>query len=404
MGDAVGLTELVVGDRGDRIGLDDRSLRLDGRAHPVAHDLRVPGGPQLAGQPLELVAQRADDVGGEQRLERGQRAAQPPGGHPHLVHGVGGVQAHRQVLRLDLLHLLPDVGEQDLARRRLGRQLRGPCPGLLRRSAGRRARAPASRSWAPPAGRVRGGGRRRPPGGRPSPSASSTSISRHEVAAPAASPRPSVASSRRAVTRSSATSATTCPVASTSRRTVRSVTISATGRSAAPRLRAHTICCKRRRHRPRGPPQRQTHLRAGVRPRRDLQMPAGVVAAGPPAQSQPGRGQPQIGGVEVRRRQPLPHRLALGDRGDLPVLPTRPRSRHQLRQRRQLEAVVSGVLLLDFRVNTDHSSVLRRSPGRRCPRVTLLRAIPSAPAGAPFTAPSPRPRRRPCRRARTGHG
>ena len=121
-----------------------------------------------------------------------------------------------------------------------------------------------------------------------SPSPSSTSISRQEVAAPAATCGTPVGISRRAVTRSSATSATTCPVTSTSRRTVRSVTISATGLSAAPGLRPHhplqRLPAPSARFAPTGdePPN-------GRPARRDLQMPAGVVPAGPPAQ---GRGPP----------------------------------------------------------------------------------------------------------------
>ena len=42
-------------------------------------------------------------------------------------------------------------------------------------------------------------------------------------------------------------------------------------------------------------------------------MPAGVLAAAPSAQGEPPRSQPQIGGVEVDRRQPLPHGLTLDD-------------------------------------------------------------------------------------------
>ena len=49
---------------------------VDGGADPVTHDLDVAGGAELPGEPLELGAQRAGDVGVDQGLEGAQGAAQ----------------------------------------------------------------------------------------------------------------------------------------------------------------------------------------------------------------------------------------------------------------------------------------------------------------------------------------
>src|SRR3954451_20503509 len=65
------------------------------------------------------------------------------------------------------------------------------------------------------------------------------------------------------------------------------------------------------------------------------------------------------------RFQPLPHGFALDDRGD-PAIPPALRPCHQLRERRQLEAVVGDVLLLDFPLNGDHPTVLCREGHRWC--------------------------------------
>ena len=57
---AVCLVELGQGGVGAGVELQFGALAVDGAAHAVTHDLGVPRGAELPGQPLELVAQRAD--------------------------------------------------------------------------------------------------------------------------------------------------------------------------------------------------------------------------------------------------------------------------------------------------------------------------------------------------------
>ena len=82
-----------------------------------AHGVDEPGLEHLAvarlaehgGDPAELGAQLTRPRLVDERAERLQDAAQPPGGHPELVDGVGQVSAHPLVLRDDRGDLRADV-------------------------------------------------------------------------------------------------------------------------------------------------------------------------------------------------------------------------------------------------------------------------------------------------------
>ena len=69
------------------------------------HDLGVADRAELAGDPLQLLAQRTGGLLLHERREGGQRAAQPAGGHPHLVDGVGQVAADRDVGQQQVAHV-----------------------------------------------------------------------------------------------------------------------------------------------------------------------------------------------------------------------------------------------------------------------------------------------------------
>ena len=202
-------------------------------AQPRAHDLGVPRPAEHLAEPLELRAQGLDGPLGEQRPERRERAAQPPGGDAHLVDGVLGVQPH---VRVGVDQLLPICSRRwatataptgplraDLDRRD-GR-------GARRRRGATRARgAPSTTRW--------------PAGHRPSRSVFTAASSSVAVARRRARPRSRATCSRvssspmaSAVTASSATTASTVPSSATRACSVRPVSMRATGSTAAPRRR-----------------------------------------------------------------------------------------------------------------------------------------------------------------------
>jgi hypothetical protein len=109
--------QLGVGDPDRVVGPDHPAVgtRSECCADPRPQHLGVPHGAQLGRRPAEFAAERPGDIGPDQRREGRQRAAEPPGGDPHPVHRVRGVQAHGTVQRPDAAYLLVEVGEQDLA-------------------------------------------------------------------------------------------------------------------------------------------------------------------------------------------------------------------------------------------------------------------------------------------------
>ena len=100
------------------------------------HDLGVADRAELARDPLQLLAQRAGGLLLHQRREGGQGAAQPAGGHPHLVDRVGQVAADRDVGQQQVAHVQGEDradGVDRQARRSGDRQL-----GHVRRLCGAR--------------------------------------------------------------------------------------------------------------------------------------------------------------------------------------------------------------------------------------------------------------------------
>ena len=81
--------------------------------------LVVAGVAEHAAEPFELSAQVLGCGLGEDLGERLQRAAQPPDGDAHLVHGVRLVAADRKVKRAKPARLGTQVGEHHLAGRRV---------------------------------------------------------------------------------------------------------------------------------------------------------------------------------------------------------------------------------------------------------------------------------------------
>lgn len=74
--------------------------------HQLVLDLGVPGRPEHASDPLQLVSKRLGPLAVQQRAERRQRASEPPRRHAHLVHRVRSVMADQGVLVLELGDLL----------------------------------------------------------------------------------------------------------------------------------------------------------------------------------------------------------------------------------------------------------------------------------------------------------
>src|SRR4029453_12385668 len=95
--------------------------RTDGRlpwfcgqraVQPGGHHLTVADPAQLVGQPGQLPAQRLGPSPVPDAVpERAQGAAQPPGRHPHGVHGRGIALAHGRIVADDGVTLVADVGE-----------------------------------------------------------------------------------------------------------------------------------------------------------------------------------------------------------------------------------------------------------------------------------------------------
>ncbi len=89
------------------------------------HDLGVARFTEYAGEPLQFFPHGLGDLGVQHRPERGESAAQPPDGDPHLVDRVGDVAPDERVEAPDLAHLtdesrLHDLGGRGLAPRRPG--------------------------------------------------------------------------------------------------------------------------------------------------------------------------------------------------------------------------------------------------------------------------------------------
>ena len=82
----------------------------------LVEHLEVTGLAQQPTQVTQLLAQRLGDLPAQHRPIGRQRAAQPPRGHPHLVHRVGGVATHLRVEGDDPPRLLGDPGLDHLAR------------------------------------------------------------------------------------------------------------------------------------------------------------------------------------------------------------------------------------------------------------------------------------------------
>ena len=97
-----------------------RRLLLDDRLQPLAQHLAVPQPAELLAEPLELVAEPLGAALVEERPEGGEVAAQPAGADPHVVHRLVVVHPHPRVTADDGLHLLGGVAEQAVGRLRAG--------------------------------------------------------------------------------------------------------------------------------------------------------------------------------------------------------------------------------------------------------------------------------------------
>ena len=113
------------GLRGDRAERQLGRQRGDVRDDPRLLDLQVAGPAELTRQPAQLHDEVVGAAAVEQRAEGLEGAAHPPAGHAHGVHRLRGVAADLRIRRADRLGLLGDVGEHDLARRRV-RERHGP--------------------------------------------------------------------------------------------------------------------------------------------------------------------------------------------------------------------------------------------------------------------------------------
>ena len=83
----------------------------------LAEHLGLAGNAEHATQPFQLVAQLPAGRLAQHYRERLQRAAQPPGGHPHLVDRVGFVPADRRDECLEPGRVRVEISQHDLARR-----------------------------------------------------------------------------------------------------------------------------------------------------------------------------------------------------------------------------------------------------------------------------------------------
>ena len=119
---------------GAGLGLDRREVSPHPGPHR-AHDqfrrqfaqagLQVPGqdlgvacGAEHAAEPVQLVPKPRTVFCAQHPAEGLQRAAQPPGGHPHLMDRVRRVTAHRRIERHDRRYLGPGIGQDHVRRRR----------------------------------------------------------------------------------------------------------------------------------------------------------------------------------------------------------------------------------------------------------------------------------------------
>ncbi len=119
----------------DRLA-DRATHQLGGQGgHPpvevLDHHLAVAGRGQRTGQIAQLAVQVAGGRRVEHRREGTQRAAEPTGRHPHLVYGIGGIQANPWIGGEQGLHLGCKVGPDNLTGWRLQ-----PRPGPGRRRVG----------------------------------------------------------------------------------------------------------------------------------------------------------------------------------------------------------------------------------------------------------------------------
>ena len=103
-------------------GLDRPDQELD--RHEAQARLQVGGEhfavarrTEQAAEPLELSGQPLAVRTGNDLAERPEGSAQPPGSHPHLVHGVELIGAHHRLERLQRARLRPQVGQHHVARR-----------------------------------------------------------------------------------------------------------------------------------------------------------------------------------------------------------------------------------------------------------------------------------------------
>jgi hypothetical protein len=92
-------------------------------AEPRGEHFAVPVDAQLGGQPLQLGADGIGDGAVQHLAVRLEGAAQPPGGDPHAVHGVVGVQAYGGVEGDDRGDLVAYVVQDDVTGGGLGRGL-----------------------------------------------------------------------------------------------------------------------------------------------------------------------------------------------------------------------------------------------------------------------------------------
>ena len=108
------------------MALDPRLDRADDllRRHPaqfrpqtLGEYLGVARLAEHVAEPYELAAEPIRPGAVDDLPERPERAAEPAGGHPHLVHRAGLVQAHHRVERREPVDLCPQVGQHDMAGR-----------------------------------------------------------------------------------------------------------------------------------------------------------------------------------------------------------------------------------------------------------------------------------------------
>ena len=279
----------------DRADHQRAGLAVEQPDQVVPDHLGVAGGTERPAQPRQLVPDRVGHLTVEQRTGRGQHAAQPTAGDPHLMDGVRLVGPHLRVEHRQSGHLTGQVPDQ-LATRAVSGQL-----GRTGR-ADRRGRPPSQRP-----GQLGGtGAGHRTDGCQPVGHGDQQRL----VAAdqldldltPALHHRLAVRGARtlsggRDMVVADLGEQGACSVPQPNHV---ALVRQHRDRRQRPAAQHHTHLLQQRlRHHPQAAAERGVHLGAGEPAARQLQVPAGIVTAGPPAQRDPVRLESQVVTVQV---------------------------------------------------------------------------------------------------------